>query len=195
MLFRSLPFLLGILGMCYQYRQGRTGKQDFSVVMMLFILTGIAIIVFLNQAPMEPRERDYAYAGSFYAYSIWIGLGILSLWEFVNRKVKRLSLAVSAVAVTGVCLLAVPVNMAAQNWDDHDRSGRYATLAHAKNYLNSCAPNAILFTYGDNDTFPLWYAQEVEGVRRDIRVVNLSLLAGPWYIDQIKRKACRTPSS
>lgn len=192
--YYMLPFLLGILGMCYQYRQGRTGKQDFLVVMMLFILTGIAIIVFLNQAPMEPRERDYGYAGSFYAYSIWIGLGILSLWEFVNRKVKRLSPAVSAVAVTGVCLLAVPVNMAAQNWDDHDRSGRYATLAHAKNYLNSCAPNAILFTYGDNDTFPLWYAQEVEGVRRDIRVVNLSLLAGPWYIDQIKRKAYDTPA-
>lgn len=184
-----LPFLLGILGMFYQYRKGRTGKQDFWTVMLLFIMTGIAIIVFLNQAPMEPRERDYAYAGSFYAYAIWIGLGVLSLWEFLNSLSRKLNPATSAIIVTGICLIAVPLNMGAQNWDDHTRAGRYATIAHAKNYLNSCAPNAILFTYGDNDTFPLWYAQEVEGVRRDIRIVNLSLLAGSWYIDQMKRKA------
>lgn len=192
--YYMLPFLLGLLGMFYQYRRGRTGKQDFWTVMLLFIMTGIAIIVFLNQSPMEPRERDYAYAGSFYAFSIWIGLGVLFLWDLLNRNLKKLNPAVSAIAVTGVCLLIVPVNMAAQNWDDHTRAGRYATLAHAKNYLNSCAPNAILFTYGDNDTFPLWYAQEVEGVRRDIRIVNLSLLAGPWYIDQIKRKAYESPA-
>lgn len=192
--YYMLPFLLGILGMFYQYRKGRTGKQDFWAVMLLFVMTGIAIIVFLNQAPMEPRERDYAYAGSFYAYAIWIGLGVLSIWEFMNKHIKQLNPAVSAIAVTTVCLFAVPVNMAAQNWDDHTRAGRYATIAHAKNYLNSCAPNAILFTYGDNDTFPLWYAQEVEGVRRDIRIVNLSLLAGPWYIDQIKRKAYESPA-
>lgn len=190
--YYMLPFLLGILGMFYQYRKGRKGKQDFWVVMLLFILTGIAIIVFLNQPPMEPRERDYAYAGSFYAFSIWIGLGVLSIWEFFNKKLKQPDSWVTAVSVTAVCLLIVPVNMAAQNWDDHDRSGRYATTAHARNYLNSCAPNAILFTYGDNDTFPLWYVQEVEGVRRDIRIVNLSLLAGPWYIDQMKRKAYET---
>lgn len=184
--YYMLPFLLGLLGIFYQYRKGREGKQDFWVVMLLFIMTGIAIIIFLNQTPREPRERDYAYAGSFYAYSIWIGLGVLSLWEFLRKRMKS---APAAVIVTGICLVAVPVNMVAQNWDDHNRSGRYATIANAKNYLNSCAPNAILFTYGDNDTFPLWYAQEVEGVRRDIRIVNLSLLNGGWYIDQINRKA------
>ena len=187
--YYMLPFLLGLLGMFYQYRKGKTGKQDFWVVMLLFIMTGIAIIVFLNQTPMEPRERDDAYAGSFYAYAIWIGLGVLSIWEFLNKKIKNIDPRVSAIAVTTVCLFAIPVNMAAQNWDDHNRHARYATTAHARNYLNSCAPNAILFTYGDNDTFPLWYVQEVEGVRRDVRVVNLSLLSGSWYIDQMKRKA------
>jgi uncharacterized membrane protein YhaH (DUF805 family) len=195
--YYMLPFLLGILGMFYQYKKGRKGKQDFFVVALLFILTGIAIIVYLNQPPMEPRERDYAYAGSFYAYAIWIGLGVLSIWEFLCKKWKNATIMTQAGLATGVtvvCLFAVPVNMAAQNWDDHDRSGRYATLAHAKNYLNSCAPNAILFTYGDNDTFPLWYAQEVEGVRRDVRIVNLSLLLGSWYIDQLKRAAYETPA-
>lgn len=184
--YYMLPFLLGIAGMFFQYRRGRGGKQDFWVVMLLFFFTGIAIILYLNQAPLEPRERDYAYAGSFYSFAIWIGLGVLWLWELLKKKMKP---ALAAVIVSVVCLIAVPANMGAQNWDDHSRSGRYATIAHAKNYLNSCAPNAILFTYGDNDTFPLWYAQEVEGVRRDIRIVNLSLLAGDWYIDQIARKA------
>lgn len=192
--YYMLPFLLGILGMFCQYRRGRSGRHDFWTVMLLFLMTGIAIIVYLNQSPMEPRERDYAYAGSFYAYSIWIGLGVLAVWDFMKNHIRKLNPEVSALAVTMVCLLAVPVNMAAQNWDDHTRAGRYATIAHAKNYLNSCAPNAILFTYGDNDTFPLWYAQEVEGVRRDIRIVNLSLLAGSWYIDQIKRKAYESPA-
>lgn len=191
--YYMLPFLLGIFGMFYQYRKSRTGKQDFWTIMLLFVMTGIAIIVFLNQAPMEPRERDYAYAGSFYSFAIWIGLGVLAIWEFMNKHVKKLNPSVSALAVTAVCLVIIPINMAAQNWDDHTRAGRYATIAHAKNYLNSCAPNAILFTYGDNDTFPLWYAQEVEKVRQDIRIVNLSLLAGPWYIDQMKRKAYETP--
>ena len=193
--YYMLPFLLGILGMFYQYRKGRTGKQDFWAVMLLFILTGIAIIVYLNQPPLEPRERDYAYAGSFYAYAIWIGLGLLSIWEFLNKKMKKLNPAVSAIAVTAIICVAVPVNMAAQNWDDHNRAGRYATTAHVRNYLESCAPNAILFTYGDNDTFPLWYVQEVEGVRRDVRVVNLSLLSGAWYIDQMKRKAYESPGA
>ena len=195
--YYMLPFILGIIGMFYQYRKGREGKQDFWVVMMLFFLTGLAIILYTNQPPMEPRERDYALAGSFYAYAIWIGLGVLSLWEFLCKKVKNAKPATQAGLATGVtvvCLFAVPVNMAAQNWDDHDRSGRYATLAHAKNYLNSCEENAILFTYGDNDTFPLWYAQEVEGVRRDVRIVNLSLLLGSWYIDQLRRAAYETPA-
>ncbi|MCC8173412.1 MAG: DUF2723 domain-containing protein, partial [Odoribacter sp.] len=180
-----LPFILGILGIIFQLSQGREGKNDFWVVLLLFFLTGIAIIIFLNQTPREPRERDYAYAGSFYAFSIWIGLGVLFIWERLCRVVNP---KIAAIVATVVCLI-VPGIMAAQNWDDHDRSGRYATIAHAKNYLNSCEPNAIIFTFGDNDTFPLWYAQEVEGVRRDIRVVNLSLLSGDWYIDQINRKA------
>lgn len=188
--YYMLPFLLGLLGLFFQYRRGREGKHDFWVVMLLFIMTGIAIIVFLNQTPREPRERDYAYAGSFYAYAIWVGLGLLALWEWAAKHIKSLP---SAIAVTLVCLFAVPINMAAENWDDHNRGNRYATIANAKNYLNSCAPNAILFTYGDNDTFPLWYAQEVEGVRRDIRIVNLSLLNGGWYIDQINRKAYESP--
>lgn len=192
--YYMLPFLLGLLGMFYQYRKSKTGKKDFWIIMLLFLLTGIAIIIYLNQSPFEPRERDYAYAGSFYAFAIWIGLGVLAIWEFLNKHFRQLNPATSALIVTTVCLFAIPVNMGAQNWDDHTRAGRYATIAYAKNYLNSCAPNAILFTYGDNDTFPLWYAQEVEGVRRDIRIVNLSLLAGPWYIDQIKRKAYESPA-
>lgn len=184
--YYMLPFILGLLGMFYQYQRGKQGKKDFWVVMLLFFFTGIAIVLYLNQYPYQPRERDYAYAGSFYAFAIWIGFGVLYLWDLLQ---KRMDSRNAAIAVTAVCLLAVPVNMAAQNWDDHDRSGRYATIAHAKNYLSTCAPNAILFTYGDNDTFPLWYAQEVEGFRRDVRIVNLSLLAGDWYIDQMKRKA------
>ena len=185
-----LPFILGLLGMFYQYQRGQQGKKDFWVVMLLFFLTGIAIVLYLNQYPYQPRERDYAYAGSFYAFAIWVGFGVLYLWEILRKKMEPRN---AAIAVTAVCLLAVPVNMAAQNWDDHDRSGRYAVIAHAKNYLSTCAPNAILFTYGDNDTFPLWYAQEVEGFRRDVRIVNLSLLAGDWYIDQMKRKAYESP--
>lgn len=184
--YYMLPFILGLLGMFYQYQRGKQGKKDFWVVMLLFFFTGIAIVLYLNQYPYQPRERDYAYAGSFYAFAIWIGFGVLYLWDLLQKKMDSRN---AAIIVTAVCLFAVPVNMAAQNWDDHDRSGRYATIAHAKNYLSTCAPNAILFTYGDNDTFPLWYAQEVEGFRRDVRIVNLSLLAGDWYIDQMKRKA------
>ncbi|GAB7088799.1 glycosyltransferase family 117 protein [Marinifilum fragile] len=181
-----LPFILGLIGLIYQFRSGKKGKQDFSIVMLLFFFTGLAIVVYLNQYPQQPRERDYAYAGSFYAFAIWIGLGVMGLYQSLKKKMPEV---LSAGLITGLCLVAVPGLMAQQNWDDHDRSGRYATLAYAKNYLNSCAPNAILFTYGDNDTFPLWYAQEVEGIRRDIRIVNLSLLAGDWYINQMRNKA------
>ena len=127
--YYMLPFLLGILGMFYQYKKGREGKQDFWVIMLLFFMTGLAIIIFMNQTPREPRERDYAYAGSFYAYAIWIGLGVLSIWEFLSKKINS---KVAALVTTGVCLVIVPVNMAAQNWDDHSRTERYATLAHAK---------------------------------------------------------------
>lgn len=187
--YYMLPFLLGLLGIFFQYRKNKKGKLDFWVIMLLFFMTGIAIILFLNQTPMEPRERDYAYAGSFYAFAIWIGLGVLAVWEVLNKK---LDAQTSAIIASCVCLVAIPANMAKENWDDHDRSGRYAASAHAKNYLSSCAPNAILFTYGDNDTFPLWYVQEVEGFRRDVRVVNLTLLDGGWYADQINRKVYDT---
>lgn len=181
-----LPFILGLIGIFFQLNAGDKGKKDFWVVMLLFLLTGLAIVVYLNQSPLQPRERDYAYAGSFYAFAIWIGFGVLGLYNIVKKKLPALA---SASIVSLACLIAVPGLLAQQNWDDHDRSGRYATLAYAKDYLNSCAPDAILFTYGDNDTFPLWYAQEVEGIRRDIRIVNISLLAGDWYINQMRRKA------
>lgn len=183
--YYMLPFILGLLGMFYQYQSGKKGKQDFSVVMLLFFMTGLAIVVYLNQDPLQPRERDYAYAGSFYAFSIWIGLGVLAIVDIF----KRFSPAViSAAAATVISLLAVPVLMASRNWDDHDRSGRYTARDFGGNYLKTCAPNAIIFTNGDNDTFPLWYAQEVEGIRTDIRVCNLSYLQTDWYIEQMKQK-------
>ncbi len=178
-----LPFLLGLVGFFFHLRRH---FNDFIVVMLLFVLTGIAIVVYLNQYPLQPRERDYAYAGSFYAFSIWIGLGVLGIYNFFKKKLPAI---VSAGLATTICLVAVPVVIASETWDDHDRSNRYIARDFASNYLNSCAPNAILFTHGDNDTFPLWYAQEVEGIRTDVRVVNLSLLNTHWYIDQMKRKA------
>jgi hypothetical protein len=177
-----LPLLLGIVGLLYHLQRN---TRDFTVVSFLFILTGVAIVVYLNQTPLQPRERDYAYAGSFYAFSIWIGLGVLGIISYINKMQSGL---ISAV-ITALCLLIVPGIMASENWDDHDRSGRYTASDVAYNYLNSCAPNAILFTNGDNDTFPLWYAQEVEGVRTDVRVVNLMLLNMDWYIDEMKIKA------
>lgn len=178
-----LPLILGLLGIFYQL-QVKRDKKNFWVVFMLFFLTGIAIVMYLNQTPLQPRERDYAYAGSFYAFAIWIGLGILAVFEWLKKKLSEAS---SAVAATAICMV-VPVIMGYENWDDHDRSGRYIARDFAYNYLNSCEPNAILFTNGDNDTFPLWYAQEVEGVRTDVRIVNLSLLGTDWYIDQMKNK-------
>jgi tetratricopeptide (TPR) repeat protein len=177
-----LPLLLGLIGLFYQTS---AHKKDLSVVAMLFIMTGIAIVVYLNQTPDQPRERDYAYAGSFYAFAIWIGLGVLGIVDLIGRKARN---AFATGIITVICLFLVPGIMAGQNWDDHDRSGRYLTRDIAYNYLNSCAPNAILFTGGDNDTFPLWYAQEVEGIRTDVRVVNLMLLNMDWYIDQMKNK-------
>ena len=181
--YYMLPFLLGILGMLYQFKKN---NKDAFVVLLLFIFTGIAIVVYLNQYPFQPRERDYAYVGSFYAYCIWIGIGVLSIIDFISKK---LSSKTSAIIGTALCILLVPSLMAKENWDDHDRSNRYTARDVASNYLNSCAPNAIIFTNGDNDTFPLWYAQEVEGVRTDVRVVNLSLFNTDWYIDQMKRAA------
>lgn len=181
-----LPLLLGILGLAFQSGAGTKGKRDFWVVMLLFFFTGLAIVLYLNQTPLQPRERDYAYAGSFYAFAIWIGLGVLP----VIKALRRLLPGEAAVALgTALTLVLVPLNMAAENWDDHDRSQRTIARDLAFNYLNTVGENGVIFTNGDNDTFPLWYAQEVEGVRTDVRVANLSYLQTDWYIDQMKRKA------
>ncbi len=180
--FYFLPLILGLAGLYIHYRKR---SRDAWVVMLLFFMTGLAIVIYLNQHSPQPRERDYAYAASFYAFAIWIGLGVLAIYDVLKKYVDEGS---AALAATGISLV-VPLIMGVQGWDDHDRSGRYTALEMAKNYLNSCAPNAILFTNGDNDTFPLWYAQEVEGIRTDVRVCNLSLLNGDWYVDQMVRKA------
>lgn len=177
-----LPFLLGIVGLFYQLNRD---YKNWWVIFLLFVMTGIAIVFYLNQYPNQPRERDYAYAGSFYFFAVWIGIGVLTLFEALSKLTGE---KISAPATSVICLFAVPVIMGTQNWDDHDRSGRYLARDVAFNYLNSCAPNAILLTNGDNDTFPLWYAQEVEGVRTDIRVCNLMLLNTDWYINQMKLK-------
>ena len=181
--YYALPFILGLIGLFYHYKKH---NKDAWIVMMLFILTGLAIVVYLSQYPYQPRERDYAYAGSFYAYAIWIGLGVLAIIDIAGKNLKNVP---ASVIVTLALLFLVPGIMAKENWDDHDRSGRYLARDIAHNYLNSCAPNAILFTNGDNDTFPLWYAQEVEGIRTDVRIVNLMLLNMDWYADQMKLKA------
>jgi hypothetical protein len=225
--------ILGLIGLVFQLLRN---KREFFVTMLFFFFTGIAIIIFLNQYTNEPRERDYGFAGSFYAYSIWIGMGVAAIYSGLKKILDKQGLeslsSIQSNVVSGnnsinksssenssegstankenkeliiksenpkfivlslfstiVCLIAVPGIMAREGWDDHDRSNRYTARDYASNYLNSCAKNAIVFTNGDNDTFPLWYAQEVEGIRTDIRVVNLSLLNTDWYIDQIKRKA------
>ena len=178
----GLPFILGLIGLFYHYK--KRGDDTMSTF-LLFLYSGIAIIVYLNQAGNQPRERDYAYVGSFYAYAIWIGLGVMQIADWLSKKLSQVS--ANAIA-TAVCLLAVPVIMANQEWDDHDRSKKVLSRDLAKDYLESCAPNAILFTFGDNDTYPLWYAQEVEGIRKDIRVINYSLLGIDWYINQLRYK-------
>jgi hypothetical protein len=157
--------------------------KDFWVVMSLFVLTGLAIVIYLNQTPYQPRERDYAYAGSFYAFTIWIGMGVAGIYQFLR---KHLGAKPAAIMATVISLLGVPTLMATENWDDHDRSGRYTARDIARNYLNSCSEDAILFTVGDNDTFPLWYVQDVEGVREDVRIVNMMLFNMDWYIDQAR---------
>ncbi|HEY5469524.1 MAG TPA: DUF2723 domain-containing protein [Bacteroidales bacterium] len=178
-----LPLLVGLAGMFWQYKKNNTG---FWLVMAFFIMTGLAIIFYLNQYPNQPRERDYAYAGSFYAFAIWIGIGFM----FVYEKLQKFLGNKGSAAVTLVVLVAlVPVLMASQNWDDHDRSGRYTARDIGANYLKSVAPNGILFTYGDNDSFPVWYVQDVEQVRTDIRVANLSYIQAGWYIEMMRQKA------
>ena len=175
-----LPLILGFLGAWFHFNRK---KKDFIVVLLLFILTGIAIVVYLNQYPLQPRERDYAYAGSFYAFAIWIGLGILALIEsFKNMP------TIGAIGTVAICTIFVPGLMAVENWDDHDRSDRYTARDLGANYLETCDKNSVIFTNGDNDTFPLWYNQDVEGVRTDVRVCNLSYLQTDWYVDQMKRR-------
>ncbi|MDO9579506.1 MAG: hypothetical protein Q7J06_02905 [Bacteroidales bacterium] len=178
-----LPFLLGLAGMLYQLNRD---NRNWGIILLLFIMTGFAIVFYLNQYPNQPRERDYAYAGSFYFFSVWIGLGVLALFDWISKLTGD---KIAAPVAGLLCFIAVPALMGSQNWDDHDRSGRYLARDVAFNYLNSCAPNSILLTNGDNDTFPLWYAQEVEGKRTDIRVCNLMLLNTDWYINQMKNKA------
>lgn len=176
-----LPLILGIAGLVFHINRD---PKDSLVITLLFIMTGLAIVVYLNQYAPQPRERDYAFAASFYAFAIWIGLGVMALASAIQKYMK---IKQAGIIATIICM-TVPVILAAQNWDDHDRSNRYTARDIARNYLESCEKNAILFTMGDNDTFPLWYAQEVEGIRRDVRVVNLSLLNSDWYVGQMKRK-------
>ncbi len=180
--FYGLPVILGILGLLYHYFRR---ERDALVMFLLFLFTGIGLVVYLNSPPVEPRERDYIYVGSFYIWAIWVGLGVMGLFDYVLKFIKNTQSRAVAATVVG---LAVPLIMLPQTWKGHDRSGRYHQVDFAKNLLNSCAPNAILFTGGDNDTFPLWYVQEVEGFRTDVRVCNLSLLGTDWYCEQMKRK-------
>ena len=191
--FYALPLLLGLVGMLWQWRKGREGKQQFLVVMLLFLMTGLAIVVYLNQTPLQPRERDYAYAGSFYAFAIWIGMGVGMISEKV--RVKSTKYASLMAVLSAIACLLVPLQMASQTWDDHDRSGRYTCRDFGANYLNSMQREGhpIILTNGDNDTFPLWYNHEVEGVRTDTRVVNMEYLQTDWYIDQMKRQAYDSP--
>ena len=192
--FYCLPLLLGLIGLFWQAWRGQRGIRQFWVVFFLFFMTGLAIVLYLNQTPQQPRERDYAYAGSFYAYAIWCGLGVLALYDMLKKKLKTNDVALAS--VLGVACLLVPVQMASQTWDDHDRSGRYTCRDFGQNYLMTLQDKGypIIFTNGDNDTFPLWYNQETEGFRTDARVCNLSYLQTDWYIDQMKRPAYDSPS-
>ena len=192
--FYCLPLLLGLIGLFWQAWRGQRGIRQFWVVFFLFFMTGLAIVLYLNQTPQQPRERDYAYAGSFYAYAIWCGLGVLALYDMLKKKLKTNDVALAS--MLGVACLLVPIQMASQTWDDHDRSGRYTCRDFGQNYLMTLQDkgNPIIFTNGDNDTFPLWYNQETEGFRTDARVCNLSYLQTDWYIDQMKRPAYDSPS-
>jgi len=181
-----LPLILGLLGILVQWNKDRKG---FWAIFMFFFMTGIAIILYLNQNPIQPRERDYSYAGSFYAFAIWIGIGVLLIIDTLSKYIKEIPACIVAFILT---FFGVPYILAKENWDDHDRSGRYVARDCAYNFLESCNKNAILFTNGDNDTFPLWYAQEVENIRTDVRVVNLSYLGADWYINQMKRKVYKS---
>ena len=212
--FYCLPLLLGLIGLFWQAYRGQRGIRQFWVVFFLFFMTGLAIVLYLNQTPMQPRERDYAYAGSFYAFAIWCGMGVAAIIDLLKKGIVRIkykqtgngnipegahldkTMETALAAIVGVVCLLVPIQMASQTWDDHDRSGRYTCRDFGQNYLMSLQDkgNPIVFTNGDNDTFPLWYNQEVEGVRTDARVCNLSYLQTDWYIDQMCRPAYNSPS-
>ncbi len=212
--FYCLPLLLGLIGLFWQAYRGQRGIRQFWVVFFLFFMTGLAIVLYLNQTPMQPRERDYAYAGSFYAFAIWCGMGVAAIIDLLKKGIVRIkykqtgngnipegahldkTMETALAAIVGVACLLVPIQMASQTWDDHDRSGRYTCRDFGQNYLMSLQDkgNPIVFTNGDNDTFPLWYNQEVEGVRTDARVCNLSYLQTDWYIDQMCRPAYNSPS-
>ncbi|MBK9336452.1 MAG: DUF2723 domain-containing protein [Lewinellaceae bacterium] len=178
-----IPFLLGLLGLFFHYQRR---PRDFAALMIMFIITGIGIIVYSNQPPNEPRERDYVLVGSIFTFAIWIGLAVPALYDLFSTRLRLPGVGAGGVAT--VLALSAPALMVTQNWDDHSRAKHYGSRDYASNFLNSCAPNAIIFTYGDNDTYPLWYCQEVEGIRTDVRVVNLSLIAVDWYIAQLRRK-------
>ena len=181
--FFMIPFLLGLVGMFYQFIKD---TKNFSVIALLFVMLGVAIVVYLNSPPSEPRERDYIYAGSYYAFAFWIGLAVIGIFEFINSIIKNGKVAVIVATLIG---LSAPTLMAAAGWDDHNRHNRFFSVDSASNYLNSCENQAVIYTGGDNDTFPLWYAQEVEGIRTDMRAVVLSYYNTDWYIDQTTRKA------
>ena len=191
--FYCLPLILGLLGFFWQAFRGKKGIQQFWVVFFLFFMTGIAIVIYLNQTPVQPRERDYAYAGSFYAFAIWCGLGIAAIYDllsnWLSKKVNPRTAALTAGIVGLIPAIAVPLQMVSQTWDDHDRSNRYVCRDFGLNYLETVPHDGIIFTNGDNDTFPLWYNEDTEGKRTDVRVCNLSYLQTDWYIDQMKRPA------
>ena len=178
-----IPLILGLIGVFFQFDKD---KKNFFVLLALFFLTGAALVLYLNSPPIEPRERDYIYVGSYYVFAMWIGLAVLGIYNAINKRLKNDK--ISAGIAFAICM-AAPVIMAAEGWDDHDRSNRYFSVDSAKNFLASCAPNAVIFTGGDNDTFPLWYAQEVEGFRTDVRVIVLSYFNTDWYIEQMMRRA------
>ncbi|MGH7238266.1 MAG: DUF2723 domain-containing protein, partial [Candidatus Saccharimonadales bacterium] len=182
----AIPLILGLLGAFYHFKRR---KRDAFIIMLLFFFTGIAIVLYVNQNGIQPRERDYSYVGSFYAFAIWMGLGVIALAELAARKLNARLAAVGSIAV---CMFAVPALLASKEWRSHDRSTKMTPHDMAYDFLNSCPKNAILFTYGDNDTYSLWYDQEVEGIRPDVRIVCLSLFSGDWYIHQMQGKMNRS---
>ncbi|MBQ4450734.1 MAG: DUF2723 domain-containing protein [Prevotella sp.] len=192
--FYCMPLLLGLIGLLWQFFRDDKSRQQFWVVALLFFMTGIAIVLYVNQTPCEPRERDYSYAGSFYAFSIWCGLGICAIFEALKSKVESVKSKVLVAGILGGISMFVPLQMVSQTWDDHDRSNRYMCRDCGENYLETTDHDAILFTNGDNETFPLWYNQDTEGKRTDVRVCNLQYLQTDWYIDQMKRPALASPS-